>query len=422
VFINIQTLFKVKKSIPTSINQSHYFLVSRMFSGLFETISNREWNPTGIPAFVKLAEQLAKTKELTWLISCKTERESEIVGNKFLHLKIDQYDIFVIPYLNIFHFAKLNSLLNDLITIFYCIYFTSKTKKRLFYFDRSNIKTAAFVKLILRQYVVIRILGLYPGQKKLVSNPISRFRRISEYYAYRVKYDLAVCTQDGSGIEFYLDRLLNIKTPRVVVLNGVVRHKFNFYKKDKNYLSLLFVGTLAESKGVLDLIDALSLLKSANIHFKATIIGKGDLEEHIQKTIFDKNLTDFVKLIGAVEHNKIYRYYEEADVYISLNKLGNLSNTVLESMTLGNCVILLGKDPINFTDVFTEKFVSGDKVIFISRESTVESLVNVLVHLHENYSLISEYSSQMKKFADENLWTWDERINYEIELLEGILN
>ncbi|MCH8033730.1 MAG: glycosyltransferase family 4 protein [Bacteroidetes bacterium] len=404
------------------MSYSKIIIISRLFSGLHESIKNGNWAPTGIPAFVKLAEQLVKTKELTWLISCKTEGESEIVGNKFLHLNIDQYNIFVIPYLNILHFSKLNSLLNNLITIFYCIYFTIKTKKKLFYFDRSNIKTAAFVKLILRQYVVIRILGLYPGQKKLVSNPISRFRRISEYYAYRVKYDLAVCTQDGSGIEFYLDRLLSKKTPSVVLLNGVERHKFNFYKKNKDYLSLLFVGTLTESKGIIDLIDALSLIKKANIHFKATIIGKGDLEEHIQKTIFNRDLVDYVKLIGIVEHKKIFSYYEEADIYISLNKLGNLSNTVLESMTLGKCVIMLGKDPTDFTDVFTEKFVPTDKVNFINRENIVDNLVNVLVHLHENYSLVSEYSSQMKKFADENFWTWDERIGYEIKLLEGILN
>jgi len=392
-----------------------------MFSGLFESFAKNEWNPTGIPTFVKLAEQLVKTKKLTWLISCKTEKESKIVSNRFMHLKIDQYNIFVIPYLNIFYFAKIKNILNDLITIIYCIYFTFDRGKRLYYFDRSNIKTAGFVKIFLRQFVVIRLLGLYPDQKKLASNIKSKIIRFAEYFAYKVKYNLAVCTQDGSGIEFYLEKLLHRKTERVVLLNGVERYQSEINKKKGNLLSLLFVGTLAESKGVLYLIDALTLLKERNIVFNTTIIGKGYLEEDIRKAIINGDLLDNIKLMGAVEHENIFRYYKDADVYISLNKLGNLSNTVLESMNMGNCIIMLGKNNIDFTDVFTEKFIPNDKVNIINRENIVTGLVDILVHLYENYQLVLEYSSQIKRFADENIWTWDERINYEIVLLENIL-
>ena len=53
-------------------------ILSRMFTGLFESIQTGEIKPTGIPAFINLAIQSSKQKKITWIVSCKTTIESEI--------------------------------------------------------------------------------------------------------------------------------------------------------------------------------------------------------------------------------------------------------------------------------------------------------------------------------------------------------
>ncbi|MGP1375876.1 MAG: glycosyltransferase [Almyronema sp.] len=80
----------------------------------------------------------------------------------------------------------------------------------------------------------------------------------------------------------------------------------------KAFWELVYVGSLSESKGVGDLIKAVSLLKQAGIAVKLKIAGKGSLETFRQKAI-DLQVQAEVSFLGLVPHDTVVDLMRAAD-------------------------------------------------------------------------------------------------------------
>lgn len=414
-----------RKTALLDVKHLRYVFVTRMFSGLYETIRDREWKPSGIPTFIRLVEKIALREMVTWFVVCRTKKESSIIENEFRCIVFkERINMFVIPYTHIINSGKVNAFFTTLSTLYYIVITVKSINGRLFYFDRSNIVIAAIFKVISSSPVVIRALGLYPDQKELSTKILSKLMSFLTFISYKIKYDLCVCTQDGSGVEYYVNKLLNRKTKRVVLLNGVAKNEgvggdVRNARTDKRII-FLFVASLTQTKGIPELIDTFNRVSERCSNYKLMIVGKGELFPRVSSFINERGLNDNIHLAGSVSLEEIRSYYESTDVYISLNKLGNLSNTVLEAMAAGKCIITLGKDIITHTDETTEKLISEYYVIRIDRNNIVNDLTSKLIDLMDNPEKINKYSERMKMFAKDFLWSWDERINYEMELLERI--
>ena len=402
-------------------NKPNFFIVTRMFSGLFETFQEEKWKPSGIPAITNLVERISKLWRVTWIISCKNATETSIVNANSNQIKVKNFRMNLVRFPNSIRSGKANSILSDILTISRCYRLSSNVDNKIFYFDRSNIVSAAFVKLFLRVPVVVRILGIYPDQKALATRFKSKLFSPLTFLAYKVKYDLVICSQDGSGGEYYIAKLFSGKTPKKLLLNGVEKISSHREVIKDERISLLFVGKLIQDKGIVELIDAITALKEKGKIFHLKIVGKGVLLRRIVDTINARHLQNYVEVVGSVEHNKMNQYYADTDVYISLNKLGNLSNSVLEAMSAGKCIIMLNKDSNTSTDEYTEEIIPVDNVIRVDRSNIVSDLIENLSNLCDNPIKVNEYSERMRKFTDSFLWSWDARIGYEIELLRKVV-
>jgi glycosyltransferase involved in cell wall biosynthesis len=410
-----------KSATPEFLMDRHCVFITRMFSGLFETIETGHWHPTGIPTVVRLVERLAATGRVTWIVVCKTPAESAVVHNRFTTLTFGNVEMRVVPFLPLFSSSKADGFLNDLLLLFRINRFLPRDgKKNLFYCDRSNLLIAAFLKLTRHAPVVIRILGLYPDQKALALNLSTKLFSPLAALAYRVRFDLAMCSQDGSGIEYYLAKLLNRKTESVLLMNGVEMADAAPPPPDKDTVSILFVGKLIEEKGILECIEAARILAEKGASFKLTVAGKGHLGAVIETMIKDHTLEKHVVLAGSVGRDRMRGYYADTDVYVSLNKLGNLSNTVLEAMAAGKCIAMLASDPVAHTDEYTEKTVPKDAAIRVSRQDTARDLAAKLEELLNHREKITTYSKNMRYFAKEFLWSWEDRMEHELSLLKNI--
>ena len=87
---------------------------------------------------------------------------------------------------------------------------------------------------------------------------------------------------------------------------------------------------------------------------------------------------------------------------------------------MNKCVVMLQKDEPTHTDIITEQLIPEDTVIRIDRKKIAEDLKEKLEDMISNPYKINAYSDRMKKFADKFLWSWGERIDYEIDLLNQI--
>ena len=75
--------------------------------------------------------------------------------------------------------------------------------------------------------------------------------------------------------------------------------------------TVLFVGRLAEKKGVTYLIEAMKYVDNAILY----IVGKGNLEDELRKQA--EELGDKVMFLGAKTHDELPEIYASADVFVA---------------------------------------------------------------------------------------------------------
>ena len=110
-------------------------------------------------------------------------------------------------------------------------------------------------------------------------------------------------------------------------------------KKKNNHFCILFVGTLVESKGVLDLFNSIKKLRQNNYNINLTMVGKtGRAGDEIKK-ICKKEKFDWVVMPGEVNRKTLVDYYISADLVCLPSWWENFSIALIEAMWINGCVI-----------------------------------------------------------------------------------
>lgn len=99
-------------------------------------------------------------------------------------------------------------------------------------------------------------------------------------------------------------------------------------QKRNGGISVLFVGRLEPEKGPLNVIKVAEILR--NVEF--VIVGYGSLESQIKQLIKNNEMTN-VKLLGLVEHDKLPKLYQNADIFLLPSYSEGLPVVMIEAMT-----------------------------------------------------------------------------------------
>ena len=407
-------------------------LITRVYSALVSSILTNTWPPKGSPAYYKLLEVLGRKYDVEAV--CLSKGPHDGIGGKdrLLRFPENNTDFHIVPYILIKLIGRhLNRMVNDILQCFYCLRLVFKGKYDLIYVDRENVALGA-IFAVLGKKVVLRMLGVgylikrFAGWRKL-KDPIG-------YLNFKASFRYIICSKDGSGGRYFKSRYVNRKVPFEILLNGVDiirddqtgnKNKFLREKYDipENHKIILFVGRLSldkksgYDKGICVYIEVLAELRKRDGNFFAVIVGDGYLRKELEDRVSKKGMSDYVKFESGVLHNSIYNYFCSADIYVSLNSLGNLSNTVLEAVNAGLCVVTYKKDDHDHTDEDTEEILKG-RAILIDKNRVSEELPDALDALLKNEDMIRDFSSKTKELT--LLKSWGERIDYEAEILKKI--
>ena len=401
--------------------------VTRLYSGLENSIYKGSWKPEGIPTIYKLIERLSQNKniDLDLIFTAKGKSKQKFKAFKFPELDAD---VLVIPALDFTIFGKGRSIINQYFQFIVIIFFkVLRNNYDFIYSDRANMEAAAFCANVLKRKVILRLLGVYPDMKEMATNgrDLSFFKKIQKK-CYKANFEHIICTQDGSGGELFIEQACNPNCSHEFLVNGVDSTNLdeNTLQAIKNHLQLeseipvlLFVGKLIKTKGVHYFIEAIIELSKHKKDFVALVIGDGPLKSRLLKSITKNHIQEKIHLLGLVDHDKIAPYYHLADIYVSVNFPGGLSNTTLEAMKNGCCIVRLNPSPDEHIDIHTEKLLPSSLNIQFDRNKPVEDLVNKLDYILSNPDEAKKYSYAVKKYADEKIWLWDDRINYEMKKL-----
>ena len=126
-----------------------------------------------------------------------------------------------------------------------------------------------------------------------------------------------------------------------------------------------------------------------------------------------------VHFTGALPHDEIPAALALADVYVSLNQFGNLSNTNLEAIAQGKCMLLLESDPETHVDMETAELLPEESFPRVSRQNTAERLAEILNNLLADGSRIERLEAEVAGIGQRILSSWPERTAFEIDLILG---
>lgn len=101
---------------------------------------------------------------------------------------------------------------------------------------------------------------------------------------------------------------------------------------------LLFVGRIDVYKRPLDFIR---MLKDLNDDYYAVMIGSGKLNDKLQRSIDNDNLSSKLCWIKSVPNQDIHMYYKASDYFINLNDHEIFGMSILEAMYQGITVIAM---------------------------------------------------------------------------------
>jgi len=181
-----------------------------------------------------------------------------------------------------------------------------------------------------------------------------------------------------------------------VNINEIQNKKYNYHI---NY-DAVFVGRLAESKGIYDLIEIWSFVCNEIKNAKLAIVGAGnaDIINEIVKLIKAKNLENNTNLIGYVKNNdEVYSIIKSSKLFVSPSHEEGFGLSIAESMALGT--------PVVAYDLPVYKEIYGDSISYAKLLDT-NDFASKIIKLLNDKSLLTYYSrlgiEVVKKYDIEN--------------------
>jgi len=144
--------------------------------------------------------------------------------------------------------------------------------------------------------------------------------------------------------------------------------------------NLLYLGRLDVEKGLIELLDAVDIIKSKKIYnFKLTIVGDGYDEEYIKNYSDNLKLGDIVNFHGPENDlNKLRNFYLESDLFILPTHHEGFPRTLYEAMIFGVPIIT------TFVGGISSRMKDNYNCLKIERTSPV-SIVDKVEYAFKNY-------------------------------------
>jgi glycosyltransferase involved in cell wall biosynthesis len=145
----------------------------------------------------------------------------------------------------------------------------------------------------------------------------------------------------------------------------------------KRPLEVVYIGRLAYSKGVFDIVQAVALLTARGTEIHLRLAGYGAAEQQLRKAISKAKLDDRVKLLGPVFGASKRRLWQSAHVLAFPSHAEGLPYALLESMAAGVVPIIT---PVGAIPDVIDDQVHG---IFVPPGSP-EAVADALERLHRD--------------------------------------
>lgn len=264
-----------------------------------------------------------------------------------------------------------------------------------------------------------------------------RFRIVSNWDAFlalKTKADLCIMTNDGSQ---GLSVLKQIGSPHKNILfcsNGVDEVKLDQdilnkikmdYYADPKKKYLLSISRLDNHKRIdrgLKIIHQM-VHSFGFTNFRFIVIGGGSEYKNLTTLTGILKLNDYVEFLGPIKHEFIPYHFALSDLFLSMYTSTNVGNPLLEAIRHNKLIVTLNNGD---TGEWIKHKVSG-LIYDIDDDRDLDSedyktIAHDVIDTLNDQALNQEITTGVAAVEKQKLWTWDERLNTEVDRVNLLLS
>lgn len=307
--------------------------------------------------------------------------------------------------------ARLNYIVINTVVIFTAIVFYKKID---FIYANTAIPAVSLVSKILRVPNIRRIYGTF--LRGNLNNFWGRLKRYEEVFLFVFKAHSYIITNDGTGGDAVAAHYKISPKQVYYWRNGIdlaysntnYREKLNF---DKDTVIFSVACRLTGWKRVDRCINAFMNVPNSNI--RLVIAGAGDQELQLRELAASDSRIIF---LGQIDNAECSKLIADSNVYITLHDYSNIGNPLLQALHAGIPVLTCATG--DTSSVVIDGY-NGVCLALGAEDYLIFNTTSAIKLLAENSEYRTYLSSNALSYARDNLKTWDERIDMEINLIES---
>ena len=183
-------------------------------------------------------------------------------------------------------------------------------------FDKKTILRDSVHSWITHIFKIKSVIHIHGGNWHDLENWNYFWKTLASKFLKKCELVIVTSEEELKWVENYFEGKV-----RVSLLNNVVELRLDIKKirstndNSGSIKKIIFASRLIESKGILDLINAIKLLDSRN-DFILHIYGSGVLEENIKAMIKALNLSHNVCFEGEIDFDCLLSEYAKGDIFV----------------------------------------------------------------------------------------------------------
>lgn len=400
--------------------------LARLFAGLKSGLAKGQWEPSGVPAIYRLIEGLADDRDVD-LLTVFSVKEADLRFKRRVRLDVPMIgETVILPFRTPFGIGarRANAAWNEASQTASMLRLAARFKPDIVYANYTNILPAALLAR-LGYRVVLRLMGVQSHHRDIAAGRAPFFR-----WQMQSPFAHVVCTEDGSDPAALIPKLVRASTPWTVRLNGCdakafPEHEVRVFLAETGLGTrpvVLFLGRLEAYKGAVEFIEAaITMLRTIPDGADVVVVGDGPLRGGMEARVNEAGLAARVRFAGAQPHARVNLYLNAADVYVSTNMYGNLSNANLEAVAAGTCLVLPTSEPSLPLDTVTDRLIPPEVAVRYDRNTLPGSLADVLCRLVQSPGEIATRRAQTSALAQKMIRPWSDVVATDIALLKSVI-
>ncbi len=283
------------------------------------------------------------------------------------------------------------------------------------------IPAAWLVSKVLNRPYISRLYGTYLYQE--LGKRKRLLKSFAEVLAFKIPADRYIITNDGTRGDKVAEYFGLPKDRLLFWVNGVDMRRFSSDEREKvrrqlgisdDEIVVITASRLVGWKRVDLVLDAFIKAAKREKTLRLFIVGDGPMRKYLEKKARESGMGNRVTFVGEVSYREVERYMNAADIFMSAYMHSNVGNPLLEALKTGKAIITMNNGD-------TGRFIrDGETGILVEEEEWSTKVPELLVELARNPNLRERLSENAASYADEHLWTWDERVKAEVEIIRGI--